>query len=263
MLELYRYAESPVHELDARVKIIFTLAFILFLAVLPSGAWPGYILFFSLALSVTFLSQLSIGLVQKRAMLAIPFVLSAIPLIFLGPPPIISYSLRDILVIPISTTGSVRFVSIAVKAWVSVQMAVLLAATTPFTELLSGFRQLHIPGIFISIIELMWRYLFLMVDEVGRLLRARDSRSSRFPGKRNYRGSVIWRATVTGGMAGSLFLRSIERSERVHAAMLSRGYTGEPPEIVFTRLGQSEWMITITSLFVLLGIFLTGLFFGA
>lgn len=204
MLQLYQHRSSPIHELDARVKIIFTLAFILSISITLSGAWPAFILFFAISFSVTLLSRLGIGFVQKRALLALPFVLSAFPLLFLGPAPIYFHPIGDYLIIPISASGFVRFVSIALKAWLSVQMAVLLAATTPFSELLSGFRQLHIPGIFISIIVMMWRYLFLMVDEVGRLIRARTSRSSRLSESHHSGGSVIWRAQVTGGMAGSL-----------------------------------------------------------
>jgi len=263
LLELYQRCDSPIHDLDARVKIIFTLAFILAISLTPSGAWPAFVLFFSLVVSLNLLSRVGIGFVQKRAVLAIPFVLSAIPLIFLGPAPIISFHFSDVLTIPISPTGFVRFISIAIKAWISVQMAVLLTASTPFMELLTGFRQLRVPAIFISIIELMWRYLFLMIDEVGKLIRARNSRSSKIPGKRNSGGSIVWRATVTGGMAGSLFLRSIERSERVYAAMLSRGYTGKPHEIISGRFDKIEWVITLTSLFVLFCLYLIGLFFGA
>ncbi|MEI8132188.1 MAG: cobalt ECF transporter T component CbiQ [Leptolinea sp.] len=263
MLELYQRCDSPIHELDARVKIIFTLAFILAISLTPSGAWPAFVLFFSVVVSINLLSRVSIGFVQKRAALAIPFVLSAIPLIFLGPTPIISFPISDMLIIPISPSGFVRFISIAIKAWISVQMAVLLTASTPFMELLAGFRQLRVPAVFISIIELMWRYLFLMIEEVSRLIRARNSRSSKIIGNQNTGGSIMWRATVTGGMAGSLFLRSIERSDRVYAAMLSRGYTGEPHKIISGRFDKREWVITLTALFVLFCLFLTGLFYGA
>jgi cobalt/nickel transport system permease protein len=201
--------------------------------------------------------------VEERAVLALPFVLSAFPLVFWGPSPLVSYSLFDNFAISISIAGVERFLSIAFKAWISVQAAILLAATTPFSELLQGFRQLHIPGIFIAIIELMWRYLFLMVDEAGTMMHARNSRNSKLPDNRNSGGSVFWRASVTGGMAGNLFLRSIERSERVYAAMLARGYSGEPLETHGKSFGIREWIITFSSLFVLFLILLSGLVFGA
>ena len=75
----------------------------------------------------------------------------------------------------------------------------------------------------------MWRYLFVLVDEVLRLMRAREARSGHpvEPRRRRIGGSLAWRARVTGGMAGNLMLRSFDRSERIYAAMASRGYDGE------------------------------------
>jgi len=262
LLDLYQKRSSPIHRIDARVKIIFTLAFILVLTFLPSGAWPAYILLFTISTSIAQVSRIGFRYIQKRALLAVPFVLSAIPLIFLGPPPIDHFSVGNGFTIPISNPGIVRFVSITLKSWISVQMAILLASSTPFLTLLTGFRSLKVPGLFISIIELMWRYLFLMFDEVARMLRARNSRSSVNPSVRKSGGSVVWRASVTGGMAGSLFIRSIERSERVYAAMLSRGYTGEPYMTDHKGLGKGEWFLLILSLTILSTIYLIGFLFG-
>ncbi len=73
----------------------------------------------------------------------------------------------------------------------------------------------------------MWRYLFVLADEAIRLMRARDARSGVLAGRRPG-GSVLWRARVAGGMAGSLFIRGFDRADRVYAAMLARGYDGEP-----------------------------------
>jgi cobalt/nickel transport system permease protein len=71
----------------------------------------------------------------------------------------------------------------------------------------------------------MYRYLFVLVDEVTRLLRARAARSAQLPGRKGGR-TLAWRAGVAGGMAGQLFIRSLERSDRVYQAMLARGYQG-------------------------------------
>jgi cobalt/nickel transport system permease protein len=104
----------------------------------------------------------------------------------------------------------------------------MLAATTRFPDLLVALQQLKVPGLFVAIVGLMWRYLFVLGDEVSRMLRARASRSASAPESRAG-GTLFWRARVTGGMAGSLFVRSVERADRVHAAMLSRGYSQELP----------------------------------
>ncbi len=96
-------------------------------------------------------------------------------------------------------------------------MAVVLASATPFPELLAAMR-MRLPKLLVAVIGLMWRYLFVLVDEVLRLMRAREARSGQADGSRGG-GSLAWRARVTGGMAGNLMLRSFDRSERIYAAM--------------------------------------------
>jgi cobalt/nickel transport system permease protein len=78
----------------------------------------------------------------------------------------------------------------------------------------------------VSIVSFMVRYLAVLTGEAGRMSRARDARSAVLPGARGG-GSIRFRATVTGRMVGSLFLRSYERSERIYAAMQARGFSGE------------------------------------
>ena len=71
---------------------------------------------------------------------------------------------------------------------------------------------------------MMYRYMFVLVDEAQRMLRSRAARSAGVG--RGTGGSVAWRARVAGGMAGSLFLRTLDRTERIYMAMLARGYDG-------------------------------------
>lgn len=260
--DLYTQKRSFVHQIDARVKVIFTLAFVIFLNLTPSGAWPAYILFLTLISSLTLLSRLGMGLILKRSLFALPFVLAALPLIFIGPAPQGQVTLLNGLQISYSVEGLSRFASIAVKSWVSVMAAVLLAAVTRFPDLLRALEQMKVPQLFVAIIGLMWRYLFVISDEVNRMLRARTSRSAVSPGQGHNGGTILWRARVTGGMAGSLFLRSIERSDRVYAAMLSRGYTGELPSHETSPLSRKDLLplglgIMLLILFWVLGV-LTG-----
>lgn len=143
----------------------------------------------------------------------------------------------------------IRFASIAIKSWLSLMAAILLSSTTPFDELLSALRKLGLPKLLVSILSLMWRYLSLMVDEARSLTRGRDSRSA---GHSNM-GSLLWRADVTGKMVGNLLLRSLERSERVYAAMASRGYTGEPLVQITKPLTKNDYgLLTIGILICLL-----------
>ena len=225
-LDPYQEGDSLIHRLDARVKFILTLVFILTTALAPISAWPVFILLFSLVLAIEVLSGLGVSFVLKRSVLAAPFVISAAPLLFTIPGDALATipGLNWIL----SLQGLERFLSLSLKSWISVQAAIVLSATVTFPNLLLAMRALRIPRLLVAVFGLMWRYLFVLVDEVLRLMRARAARSgeSGIPGARAG-GSLVWRARVTGGMAGSLFLRGFERSDRIYNAMLSRGYDGE------------------------------------
>ncbi len=263
-LDPYRPRSSPVHRLDPRVKFVLALAFILVTALTPAGAWPVYILLFSIALSVEVLSELGVGSVLRRSSLALPFVLAALPVIFtLEGLPLLSLPLGP-WTLTATHEGLARFASVAAKSWLSVQMAIVLAASTPFPDLLLAMRAVRIPRLLVAIVGLMWRYLFVLVDEAMRLMRAREARSGHpaTPGAR-VGGSVAWRARVTGGMAGNLFLRSFERGDRIYAAMASRGYDGEVRAFPIPPISPAQWSVLGAGM-ALLGLLAAGgfLFWG-
>ena len=251
-LDPYRDRASPLHHLDPRVKFILTLAFILAVALTPIGTWPVYILLFAIVLAVEILSDLGVAYVLKRAVLALPFAMAALPVIFTtqGAPlleiPVGSWTLV------ITQEGLTHFISIALKSWISVQAAILLAASTPFPELLAAMRAVKIPRLLVAIFGLMWRYLFVLVDEALRLIRARAARSGHAdqPGLKPG-GGLAWRARVAGSMAGNLFMRAFERSDRIYVAMLSRGYDGEVRAAPLPALSPASWLILIICLLIL------------
>ena len=248
-LDPYQPHQSPIHKLDPRVKLGLTLGFILTVALTPPGAWPVYLLFLALILSVEMLSEIGISFVLKRAVLAFPFILSALPVIFtIDGTPLTSLQIGA-WTLTITQPGVVRFISIALKSWISVQAAIVLASTTPFPELLVAMRALKLPRLLVAIFGLMWRYLFVLADEALRLNRARAARSGHpgTPGAKTG-GSLLWRARVTGGMAGSLFLRAIERSDRIYMAMVSRGYDGEVRSLPLPGLQPLHWFILVAGL---------------
>ncbi|MBI4675499.1 MAG: cobalt ECF transporter T component CbiQ [Chloroflexi bacterium] len=256
-LDPYHSGNSPLHRLDPRVKVVLALAFILTASLTPFGAWAAYILLFAIVLSIEMLSELGIRYVLKRAFLATPFVLAALPLIFtVQGTPIAAFTLGA-WTFSMTLEGVERVLSIAFKSWVSVQMAIVLAATTTFPELLNAMRALRLPKLLVAIFGLMWRYLFVLADEALRLLRARAARSgaSREPGRARG-GSVVWRARVTGGMAGNLLVRSFERGDRIYAAMAARGYDGEVRTFPLPPLGARQWLMIGAGLTICLVILL-------
>lgn len=262
-LDPYRHSHSLVHRLDGRVKFVLAVAYILTCSLTPISAWAVYILLLALILSIEILSSLGVGYVLKRASLALPFVLAALPVIFtiegaeLFSLPLGAWTLTA------SVEGLERFVSIALKSWLSVQVAIVLAATTPFPELLQAMRAVGIPRLLVAMFGLTWRYLFVLVDEALRLMRARAARSGVNSSNQKAKegGGIVWRAGVTGGMAGSLFLRGIDRSDRIYTAMLSRGYDGEVRLMPVPSLSRGAKLILFAGLLLLGFLLLFGILF--
>jgi cobalt/nickel transport system permease protein len=235
----YIQAESPLHRLDARVKVAAAVLLILLISLTPFGALPAFPLLWAIVLAGVILSRMPLWTVLKRSFVALPFAAAAITLVFtvpgrtIGTVPLFGWTLSD--------AGLVRFVSIVLKSWTSVQVAVLLAMTTHFTDLLWALGALKVPGVLVSIISFMYRYIFVLADEALRLTRAREARSADPEGRGG--GTVVWRARVTGGMIGNLFLRSYERSERVYQAMVARGYRGEVRQLTPPPLDTSQLVL--------------------
>jgi cobalt/nickel transport system permease protein len=251
-LDPYRPRASLIHQLDPRVKFVLAVAFILATALTPPGAWPVYILLFAIAVSVVIASTLGVGYVLKRSALALPFVLAALPLLATVPGPSAVVLQAGSWPIAISWAGLERFASLAFKSWLSVQMAIVLAASTSFPDLLLAMRAVKIPRLLVATVGLMWRYLFVLADEALRLMRARAARSGQasLPGLKPG-GSLAWRARVTGGLAGNLFLRALERADRIYAAMAARSYDGEVRALPLPPLPATQKVALVGGLVVL------------
>ena len=240
--ERYQRRDSLIHHLDPRVKVVMTVLFILSNALLPDGAWLAFALAWGMVIAAASLAQIGTWFVVKRAFIVLPFTLAAVTIMFTLPgKPLLAFHLSN-WHLTITDVGLIRFLSIVVRSWLSVQMAILLTVTTTFFDLMHALRHLRIPAILVSIISFMYRYLFVMVDEVQRLLRARQARSAVLPGQSGG-GTVMWRAKITGHMAGQLMVRSFERSDRVYNAMLARGFRGELFTLNPHLMKGKDWLV--------------------
>jgi cobalt/nickel transport system permease protein len=112
--------------------------------------------------------------------------------------------------------GWQAFVLIVSRCTLCFITAILLGATTPVTELVQVLRKVRVPSLLITTMLLMHRYLFVLLDESQRMRRARASRT--FVKRRH----LEWRTMAS--IIGQLFIRSVERAERVYAAMSARGW---------------------------------------
>ena len=247
----YHETESFIHRLDPRVKVVVTIAFILSNALLPDGAWLAFGLAWVFLLFTNAWSKLGVLFTFKRSIIALPFALIAITVLFTIPGEAI-FSFRLLMwELSITDMGLLRFESILIRSWLSVQMAILLIATARFPDIVHALEHLRVPSILTTIIAFLYRYLFVLADEVSRLLRAREARSAAAAGSRSG-GSVAWRARVAGNMAGQLFLRSYERSDRVYNAMRARGYAGHLMTINPHILRRVDYLTVAAALTIIL-----------
>ena len=238
----YHHRHSLIHHLDPRIKVVITIAFIISNALLPDGAWIAFALAWLFILIANAFSQLGVSFTFRRSFIALPFALAAITVLFSIPGrPVASFHFL-MWNFTVTDAGLLRFVSIVIRSWLSMQMAILLVAVTEFPKIIHALTHLRVPAIITTIISFLYRYLFVLTDEVLRLLRARQARSAASAGQRSG-GSMGWRARIAGHMAGQLFLRSYERSDRIYNAMLARGYKGELMTIHPHHFQVRDWLI--------------------
>ncbi|MCY2927634.1 MAG: cobalt ECF transporter T component CbiQ [Planctomycetota bacterium] len=204
--------DSPLHRLDARTKLLGTIAFVLVVVSTPALAWgafAGYAVLLAVALAA---GRVPAGYVLARWLVVLPFLAAAAAMPFLLTPD------THVLGLPLARAGLVVAWSVAVKATLAVCAMTLLAGSTHFFDCLAALNRLRAPQILVTITALAHRYVLILADEAHRMKRARDARG--------FGGRWLWQAGAVGRLAGSLFLRSYERGERVHAAMLARGFDG-------------------------------------
>src|SRR5262245_57546288 len=125
LADRYRHSNSLLHRLDPRVKVLLTVLFILTVSLTPHGSFGAFAALFALVMVATIVGQIGPGYILRRSIIAFPFALAAITLLFTVPG-------ETLVTVPIfggltiSQPGAIRFVSILIKSWISVQMAILL-----------------------------------------------------------------------------------------------------------------------------------------
>ena len=138
--------------------------------------------------------------------------------------------------------------SIVAKGTIGVLTAVILSTSTTAREILRGLERLKLPRMMVQIATFMLRYVNVISDEMERMKIARESRGFEATGIKH------WKILAT--VAASLFIRSYERGERIHLAMLSRGYAGELPHEESRHVPLAQWATALSAPFIALLILL-------
>ena len=140
----------------------------------------------------------------------------------------------DIAGLSLSVEGLWGAWNILAKATLGAAAMMLLASTTPITSILHGLQKLRVPSVIVAIAGFMIRYADVIASEMRRMKVGRQSRG--------YEPRVLWQARALASSAGTLFIRSYERGERVPLAMLSRGYSGTMPELAEVDASPTDWL---------------------
>ncbi|GHC64455.1 cobalt ECF transporter T component CbiQ [Streptomyces cinnamoneus] len=243
--KLYRHARSPVHALPPHCKIAAVFCFVLVVVSTPREAVWAFGLYALLLAAVAGAARVPASFLLRRLLIEVPFVAFAVLMPFVA-----GGERVHVLGLALSQSGLWGAWNILAKGTLGVAASVLLAATTELRALLLGLQRLRMPPLLVQIASFMIRYGDVVTDEMRRMRIARESRGFTARGVRHW--GVLARS------AGALFIRSYERGERVHLAMVSRGYAGTMPVIDELNASRAQWTHAAALPLAALAVCLTG-----
>ncbi len=224
-LELWAQGTSPIHRLHAITKIAATMSLLLSLSLADPADPILYLACVVLLLAGTKVAKLPLGRLLLRGLIVAPFVAGAVLLNLFGGDP-------------------TRGLTIFWRAYLSACTVTLLMATTPFPTLLDALDRLRVPHFFLAVVHFLYRYLSVVYEQAKSMRRARQCRA---PQTRR----PLWAAAA--GTVGLLFLRSYHRAERVHRALLARGFRGRLIALETSSFAREDWLFLLV-FFALLGL---------
>ena len=215
---LYVHEHSPIHGLAPETKVAAVVLFVVATAVTPREAVWAFGVYALLLAATATVGRIPWLFLFSRLLGVLPFVFFAFLVPFVG-----TGERVDLGWFEVSRDGLWSAWGIIAKATIGASASIVLVATTEVPGILRGMRTLRVPSVIVGIAGFMVRYLELIADELGRVRQAMVARG--------HDARWIWQARPLATAAGSMFVRAYERGERIHSAMVGRGYTGEMPVI--------------------------------
>ncbi|MBI5207324.1 MAG: cobalt ECF transporter T component CbiQ [Candidatus Firestonebacteria bacterium] len=242
-LDYLSYKNTFIHRIDPRAKLIVSLIFIIIIISFPKYEVSSLFPFFFFPIFLIVLADLPLKIILKKIVIVSPFAL----MVGIFNPIFDRKIFFTIFNIGI-TGGFISYFSIIIKFVLTISAALILIATTSFPGICVALEKLKVPKIFVLQLMFLYRYIFVLGEEVARTSRARELRSF---GKNGYQLST------TSNILGNLLLKTIDRSERIYQSMCSRGFVGYINIIKKTNFTLIDffYMIILSSIFILLRIF--------
>ena len=242
-LEFLADSDSPIHVIDARAKVLVTFVFIVAVVshnryelarLLPFFIFPATMIAFA-------------GLPMLYLFKKIAFISLFVLMVGIFNPVFDRTILYQVGQWGISG-GWISLLSLIVRSILTVGAAFILVGTTGFTAVCQALERLGIPQLFAIQLLFLHRYIFVLADETSRSSRARELRSC---------GKKGLGVTSFGSLVGHLLLRTWQRAERIHVAMLSRGFVGQFHAHRKSRFGMAEiyFLLGWSTLFIVLRMF--------
>jgi len=204
--------ESPLSRIEARAKVIALVVFLIgLMSYRPTELIAPVPLALLVVLGAVF-GDVPLGLLVSRLLFTAPFAL----LVAIWNP--VFHRTPELVMGPLTlSAGWISFLSVVLRFVLGVSAVLVIVATTGMDALASALGRLGLPRLLSTQLLLLYRYVFVLGDEAARMLRAHHARAPTRP-----RPSL----RIAGSMLGGLLVRSVGRAERIHTAMLARGFDG-------------------------------------
>ena len=207
------YNNTIIHRIDPRAKLLVTVTFIMAVVSFPKYTLTSLVPFFFFPIVMTYLAELPVGFLLKKLLIVSPFVL------FIGIfNPLLDREVMTRLGSINITGGWISFTSVLLRFVLTVGAALILIATTSFPGICNALDRLKVPRLFVIQLMFLYRFIFVLTEEALRMVRARSIRAA---DKKHPSPKLFVQ------MLGLLFIRTLERAERIYLAMQHRGFEGE------------------------------------
>ena len=248
-VDKYAHLDSPLHRWDARVKVACMVLMVVAVVLAPTHA--AALVGLAAALCLVAVSRIPPAFVMlhlRWVLLMCLFLLIVLPLTAGGGPASPPWRLGPLRASP---AGLAKATLISVRAVAAVLLIFVTVGTARFHVTLKALRRLRVPAVAVQILAFSYRYIFVLFDELQRMLSAARARG-------HGRARGLRRLSNMGNMLGMLFVRSLNRTARVHHAMLARGYRGDVKALDDFRLGPADVLKGLCAVAVAAALFAWG-----